>query len=76
MPACGPQVRMIAAALVEVGHGRISPARLAQLLEAGDRAGLGVEAAPASGLVLQQVFYDFPDWLSEELREQSRETGK
>jgi tRNA U38,U39,U40 pseudouridine synthase TruA len=70
------QVRMIASALVEVGHGRISPSRLLQLLEAGDRAGLGVEAAPASGLVLQQVFYEFPAWLSQELRQQSMETGK
>jgi hypothetical protein len=67
---------MIAAALVEVGHGRVSPQALAQLVAAGDRAGLAVEAAPAAGLVLQQVFYDYPAWLPDEVRRQSEESGR
>lgn len=31
------QVRMLAAGLVEVGHGRMSPQQLAEVMESGDR---------------------------------------
>lgn len=48
-------VRLIAAGLVEVGHGRITPAKFKKLLLAGDRTGLPVEAAPPHGLYLEQV---------------------
>jgi hypothetical protein len=48
-------VRLIAAGLVEVGHGRITPAKFKKLLEAGDRTGLLVEAAPPNGLYLDKV---------------------
>jgi tRNA U38,U39,U40 pseudouridine synthase TruA len=48
-------VRLIAAGLVEVGHGRITPAKFKKLLEAGDRTGLPVEAAPPTGLYLEKV---------------------
>lgn len=48
-------VRLIAAALVEVGHGRMTPAQLKRVLDAGNRAALTIEAAPAHGLYLQQV---------------------
>lgn len=48
-------VRLIAAGLVEVGHGRISPAQFRKLLVAGDRQGLPVEAAPPNGLYLEKV---------------------
>ncbi|KAG2438287.1 hypothetical protein HYH02_010985 [Chlamydomonas schloesseri] len=49
-------VRMLAAGLVEVGHGRISPQGLYKLLEKGDRAALP-EAAPPTGLYLAAVHY-------------------
>lgn len=48
-------VRLIAAGLVEVGHGRISPTQFRKLLLAGDRQGLAVEAAPPHGLYLEKV---------------------
>jgi tRNA U38,U39,U40 pseudouridine synthase TruA len=48
-------VRLIAAGLVEVGHGRISPAQFRKLVVAGDRQGLPVEAAPPHGLYLEKV---------------------
>eukprot|EP00879_Flechtneria_rotunda_P027255 GHRR01029181.1.p2 GENE.GHRR01029181.1~~GHRR01029181.1.p2 ORF type:complete len:206 (+),score=87.95 GHRR01029181.1:964-1581(+) len=54
-------VRLIAAGLVEVGHGRISPRRFKQLLAAGDRSLLPIEAAPPQGLYLQKVLYQLPD---------------
>ncbi|KAF8072846.1 truA1 [Scenedesmus sp. PABB004] len=53
-------VRVIAAGLVEVGHGRLRPAQFKQLLDAGDRARLEVEAAPPHGLVLERVLYELP----------------
>ncbi|KAG2429559.1 hypothetical protein HXX76_010794 [Chlamydomonas incerta] len=49
-------VRMLAAGLVEVGHGRITPQGLRKLLERGDRSALP-EAAPPTGLVLAAVHY-------------------
>lgn len=49
-------VRMLAAGLVEVGHGRLSPAGLRELLEAADRSRLP-EAAPPHGLYLARVLY-------------------
>lgn len=48
-------VRLITAGLVEVGHGRISPAQFKGLLAKGDRSGLPVEAAPPNGLYLTKV---------------------
>eukprot|EP00882_Tetradesmus_deserticola_P024741 GHRQ01027058.1.p2 GENE.GHRQ01027058.1~~GHRQ01027058.1.p2 ORF type:complete len:127 (-),score=27.62 GHRQ01027058.1:507-887(-) len=48
-------VRLIAAGLVEVGHGRVSPQQFRRQLEAGSRAALQVEAAPPHGLYLQKV---------------------
>ncbi|KXZ49697.1 hypothetical protein GPECTOR_20g554 [Gonium pectorale] len=49
-------VRMLAAGLVEVGHRRLSPAGLAQLLARADRSALP-EAAPPHGLYLSAVHY-------------------
>ncbi|PNW79181.1 hypothetical protein CHLRE_09g405150v5 [Chlamydomonas reinhardtii] len=49
-------VRMLAAGLVEVGHGRITPQGLLKLLEKGDRSALP-EAAPPTGLYLASVHY-------------------
>lgn len=48
-------VRLIAAGLVEVGHGRVSPQQFRKQLEAGSRAALQVEAAPPHGLYLRKV---------------------
>jgi hypothetical protein len=48
-------VRLIAASLVEVGHGRVTPQQFKKQLEAGARAALQVEAAPPHGLYLQKV---------------------
>ena len=48
-------VRLITAGLVEVGHGRITPAQFKKLLAKGDRLGLPVEAAPPHGLYLEEV---------------------
>jgi tRNA U38,U39,U40 pseudouridine synthase TruA len=48
-------VRLVAAGLVEVGHGRITPAQFKKALAAGDRSALPVEAAPPNGLYLEQV---------------------
>lgn len=47
-------VRLLAAGLVEVGQGRLSPQQLQQVLAGGDRSKL-TEAAPAHGLYLKQV---------------------
>lgn len=44
---------MLVAALVEVGHGRLTPAQAASILAGGDRARLP-EAAPPTGLYLMQ----------------------
>lgn len=48
-------VRLIAAALVEVGQRRMSPAQFRALLAAADRSKLRVEAAPPHGLYLDKV---------------------
>eukprot|EP00878_Enallax_costatus_P034684 GHUV01038477.1.p1 GENE.GHUV01038477.1~~GHUV01038477.1.p1 ORF type:complete len:341 (+),score=98.26 GHUV01038477.1:636-1658(+) len=48
-------VRLIAAALVEVGHRRMTPSQFLKVLDSGDRSALTVEAAPAHGLYLTQV---------------------
>ena len=48
---------MIAAGLVEVGHGRLSPAKLASILASGDRK-LLPEAAPPHGLFLDRVYFE------------------
>jgi tRNA pseudouridine38-40 synthase len=53
-------VRMLVAALVEVGHGRLAPGQVAQLLESGDRGRLP-EAAPPHGLYLMRVLYELPE---------------
>jgi len=49
-------VRMIAVALVEVGHHRLTPAQLQQLMLAGNRGALP-QAAPPQGLTLDRVYY-------------------
>jgi hypothetical protein len=51
-------VRVLVAALVEVGHGRLTPEAARDLLESGDRGRLPVEAAPPHGLYLVRVLYD------------------
>ncbi|GBF90172.1 tRNA pseudouridine(38,39,40) synthase [Raphidocelis subcapitata] len=53
-------VRVIVALLVEVGHGRMTPAAARAALEAGDRGVLPFEAAPPHGLYLLKVFYELP----------------
>ncbi|WIA08941.1 hypothetical protein OEZ85_008358 [Tetradesmus obliquus] len=53
-------VRLIAAGLVEVGHGRVSPQQFRKQLEAGSRPALQVEAAPPHGLYLRKVLYKLP----------------
>lgn len=49
-------VRSIVALLLEAGRGRLEPAKVTGLLEAGDRA-LHGRAAPARGLTLERVVY-------------------
>ncbi|GIL44170.1 hypothetical protein Vafri_1700 [Volvox africanus] len=49
-------VRMLAAGLVEVGHRRLTPAGLRELLQRADRSALP-EAAPPHGLYLARVHY-------------------
>ncbi|GIL87313.1 hypothetical protein Vretimale_1737 [Volvox reticuliferus] len=49
-------VRMLAAGLVEVGHRRLTPAGLLELLRRADRSALP-EAAPPHGLYLARVHY-------------------
>jgi len=49
-------VRSIAGTLVEVGLGKLSPARLAELLAARQRSN-EIAVAPAKGLWLEEVFY-------------------
>jgi len=53
-------VRLLTAALVEVGHGRMSPQQVRQVLQSGDRSKLP-EAAPPHGLYLMQVLYELPE---------------
>jgi len=59
MPCCAVlscrMVRLITAGLVEVGHGRMTPAQFKKVLAAGDRSSLPVEAAPPHGLYLDRV---------------------
>jgi tRNA pseudouridine38-40 synthase len=50
-------VRSLTAALVEVGRGRLSPAEVADILAARNRA-VAPATAPARGLFLAGVFYD------------------
>ena len=50
------QVRIIAATLVDVGHGRLSVERLAAALANQDRDALP-KAAPSLGLYLEAVWY-------------------
>jgi len=49
-------VRSIVALLIEVGRGRLDPAAVEPMLEAGGRA-LSGRAAPARGLTLERVIY-------------------
>ncbi len=49
-------VRSIAGTLVDVGQGRIDPARIPEILASGDRAQAG-RTAPAHGLTLVAVYY-------------------
>lgn len=53
---CHQMVRSIVAVLVEVGRGRLTPADMAAILEAGDRS-VAKGAAPARGLTLIDVTY-------------------
>lgn len=68
-------VRMLAAGLVEVGHGRTSPEQLRAILKGGQRDRLP-EAAPPHGLYLMRVFYDeLPEEVPPELREAALTRG-
>lgn len=49
-------VRIVAGTLVDVGHGRIVPAQITEIIESGDRKRAG-QTAPAHGLTLVTVFY-------------------
>ena len=49
-------VRMIVGGLVQVGRGNVSPERLKEYLDAAERGNL-IQAAPACGLCLDEVFY-------------------
>jgi len=49
-------VRSIVAVLIEAGRGKLAPAEIAPLLQAGERA-LAGRAAPARGLTLERVIY-------------------
>lgn len=49
--------RAIVGTLVEVGRGRMSPARVLDILEGGERSAAG-PAAPARGLCLEEVLYE------------------
>jgi tRNA U38,U39,U40 pseudouridine synthase TruA len=49
-------VRSIVAASVEVGHGRLDPAAVVDILEAYDRS-VGKGSAPSRGLTLMSVEY-------------------
>ena len=57
------QVRTMVGTLLEVGRGKLQPARVSEILDSGDRR-LAGPTAPARGLCLMQVFYDPPpaDW--------------
>lgn len=50
-------VRIIVGTLVDVGHGKISPEALADIIESGDRTKAG-HTAPAEGLYLYKVYFD------------------
>jgi tRNA pseudouridine38-40 synthase len=52
-------VRIIVGTLVEVGHGRLTSAQVAEILEAKDRTRAGI-TAPAQGLELIAVMYEGP----------------
>lgn len=58
------QVRIMAAAIVECGTGRMKPAGIARLLQSGDR-GSAPGALPARGLKLADVEYRESDFLSD-----------
>ena len=51
-------VRIIVGTLLEVESGRIDPQTIPAILQSGDRTRAGA-TAPAHGLYLEQVFYDF-----------------
>ncbi len=53
---CHHMVRSIVAASVEVGHGRLDPAAVVDILEAYDRS-VGKGSAPSRGLTLMSVEY-------------------
>jgi tRNA pseudouridine38-40 synthase len=52
-------VRALVGTLLEVGHGRRSPASIPALIAARDRTAAG-PTVPAQGLTLRCVRYDFP----------------
>ena len=65
---CHQMVRSVVADLVEVGRGRVAPAKLATILEARDRNEAG-GTAPPQGLTLIGVGYpgepiERPDWIT------------
>lgn len=66
-------VRSIVALLLEAGRGRLAPADVRQLLDAGGRA-LDGRAAPARGLTLERVVYEREESKSEASRTEERET--
>jgi tRNA pseudouridine38-40 synthase len=49
-------VRIVAGTLVDVGHSRLAPSQMAEIITARDRTRAG-QTAPAHGLTLVQVFY-------------------
>ena len=51
-------VRIIVGTLLEAESGRIDPQTIPAILQSGDRTRAGA-TAPAHGLYLEQVFYDF-----------------
>lgn len=50
-------VRIIAGTLVDVGHGKILPRQIPQIIESKDRSRAG-HTAPPQGLYLTEIYYD------------------
>ena len=50
-------VRILAGTLVDVGHGRICPEQMTEILDAKDRQAAG-HTAPPFGLYLAKVYYE------------------
>ena len=59
-------VRGMVGTLVDIGRGRLDPSEMAKILESRDRC-LARDNAPASGLFLLKVFYEYGAWESHSL---------